>query len=106
MLITWQTIITAGAIVSAIAGITAYLVKLVLWVDRQKNQDKDIETLRQKHDKDNSAVQRELAILTYGVLACLKGLQEVGCNGPVTEAVNKIERYINLKAHDEEEQKL
>ena len=32
--------------------------------------------------------------------ACLKGLQEQGCNGPVTEAVNRIEEYLNKKAHE------
>ena len=29
-----------------------------------------------------------------------KGLQEKGCNGPVTEAINKIEKYLNAKAHE------
>ena len=38
-------------------------------------------------------------LLTYGVLACLKGLKEQGCNGPVSEAINKIEKYLNKKAH-------
>ena len=50
---------------------------------------------------DNRAIQEELTLLTYGVLACLKGLKEQGCNGPVTEAVNKIEKHINTKAHNQ-----
>ena len=41
--------------------------------------------------------------MVYGILACLKGLKEQGCNGPVTEAVNKIEKHINKAAHDEDE---
>ena len=50
---------------------------------------------------DNRAIQEELTLLTYGVLACLKGLKEQGCNGPVTEAVNKIEKHLNTKAHNQ-----
>ena len=42
----------------------------------------------------------ERQLLTYGVLACLKGLQEKGCNGPVTEAVKRFEKYLNQKAHE------
>ena len=33
------------------------------------------------------------------VVACLKGLKEQGCNGPVSEAIDKIEKHINKKAH-------
>ncbi|MCI6451727.1 MAG: branched-chain amino acid ABC transporter permease, partial [Hungatella sp.] len=39
-------------------------------------------------------------LLVYGVLACLKGMKEQGCNGPVTEAINKIEKHINQQAHE------
>ena len=37
--------------------------------------------------------------MTYGVLACLKGLKEQGCNGPVTEAIQTIEKHLNVEAH-------
>ena len=45
-------------------------------------------------------INREQQLLTYGVLACLKGLREKGCNGPVTEAIGRIEKYLNEKAHE------
>jgi len=35
-----------------------------------------------------------------GQLACLKGLQEQGCDGPVEQAINDIENYIIAKSHD------
>lgn len=37
------------------------------------------------------------------ILACLKGLKEQGCNGPVTEAIDKIQKHINKQAHDQED---
>ena len=50
---------------------------------------------REKNDTDIKAIKEEQSILTRGVLACLKGLKEQGCNGPVTEAINDIEDHIN-----------
>ena len=32
----------------------------------------------------------------------MKGLKEKGCNGPVTDALNMIEKHLNKAAHDEE----
>lgn len=88
--LTAQSVITAGAAVGAVSVLAALLVKLVHWLDRQKAQDAELQD-----------VQTEMTLLTYGVLACLKGLKEQGCNGPVTEAVNKIEKHLNQKAHDQ-----
>ena len=58
-----------------------------------------------KQDKDISAIKQEQAILTEGILACLQGLREQGCNGPVTAAITKIEAYINAKAHEQDNHK-
>lgn len=98
--VTWQTAITAFAALSAIAGIIAFLAKGVRWVDKQKQQDTDIKTLRETHDSDMSSMKQEQSLMVYGLLACLKGLKEQGCNGPVTEAINKIEKHLNQKAHE------
>ena len=54
---------------------------------------------QEKQDRDIKAIKEEQTILTQGVLACLMGLKEQGCNGPVTEAIDKIETYLNEKAH-------
>lgn len=84
-----QTIISFAALVAAVGALLALYNKGYDFVQRQKKQDEVI------HD-----MQAEQALLTYGVLACLKGLKEQGCNGPVTEAIMKIEKHINEKAHE------
>ena len=99
---TAQTILTAGALVGAISGLVALFVKLVHWVDGQKAQDEEIRTIKAAREADNHAIQEELTLLTYGVLACLKGMKEQGCNGPVTEAIGKVEKHINQAAHGQE----
>ena len=56
------------------------------------------EYIKKQEKEDIKAMEDELCLLTYAVLACLKGLKEQGCNGPVTEAIGKIEKHINQKA--------
>ena len=97
--ITWQNIITASAVVAAILALVGVFAKAVRWMDRQKQQDNDIQALRATHVHDMGTIKQEQTLLVYGVLACLKGLKEQGCNGPVTEAINTIEKHLNQKAH-------
>ena len=86
--LSWQTIITAAAVITAAVTILGRYNKVYDFVKRQEQQDKEIKEMKE-----------EQAILTYGILACLKGLKEQGCNGPVTEAIDKIEKHLNEKAH-------
>jgi Na+/H+ antiporter NhaD/arsenite permease-like protein len=86
--LSWQSLVSAAAVLGAIVAILSYVFKGYDFVKRQKEQDQIIKDM-----------QEEQALLTYGILACLKGLKEQGCNGPVTEAVNKIEKHLNEKAH-------
>lgn len=88
MVVTWQTLITVAAVITAVVTIGGRYNKLYDFVKRQEEQDKLIKS-----------IQEEQTLLTYGVLACLKGLHEQGANGPVTEAISKIEKHINEKAH-------
>ena len=98
--LTWQTVITAFAALSAIVGLVALFAKGVRWVDKQQQQDSDIKALRETHNADMGSMKQEQTLIVYGLLACLKGLKEQGCNGPVTEAINKIEKHLNEKAHE------
>jgi hypothetical protein len=86
--LSWQTLLSLAAISGAFVAVISYIRKIFGWFDRQEKQDKEIKDIKE-----------EQAMLTYGVLACLKGLKEQGCNGPVTEAIDKIEKHINEKAH-------
>lgn len=99
--LTPQTILTVGSVITAIFLLVERFAKGVRWFDKQDKQTDDIESLRERHDTDIKGIADELALHTYGILACLKGLQEKGCNGPVTEAIDKIDKYLNNKAHDQ-----
>lgn len=87
-----NTIITAASLLAATGAIFSVVFAVYRWYLRQNRQDTEIEKLKS-----------EQCLLTYGILACLKGLKEQGCNGSVTEAIDKIEKHINKQAHDQEE---
>ena len=91
MYIDRTSIITTASVISALVVIFSAVFAVYRWYLKQNRQDKEIEKIKS-----------EQCLLTYGILACLKGLKEQGCNGPVTEAIDKIERHINKQAHDQE----
>lgn len=97
--ITWQSFITAAAFVGAVIALVTYFSKVVRWVDKQSKQDEEIKRLKQHHEEDIAAIKLEQTLLVEGILACLQGLQEKGCNGPVTKAIEKYQTYLNAKAH-------
>jgi hypothetical protein len=86
--LSWQTLLSLAAISGAFVAIITYIKKIFGWFDRQEKQDKEIRDMKD-----------EQAILTKGILACLKGLSEQGCDGPVTDAIREIETHLNRKAH-------
>ena len=82
-------IITAVAgVITALGVIFGVLFAVYKWYLKQEKQDKDIKSIKE-----------EQFLLTQGVLACLKGLQEQGCDGPVTSAIKQLETHINKQAH-------
>ena len=82
-------IFTAVAgVITALGVILGVIFSVYKWFLKQEKQDKDIK-----------AIKEEQVLLTQGVLACLKGLQEQGCDGPVTTAIKQLETHINKQAH-------
>ena len=83
-----NVIITIASVITALGVIFGVVFTVYRWYLKNEKQDNDIKSIKE-----------EQSILTHGVLACLKGLKEQGCNGPVTEAINQIETHLNKKAH-------
>lgn len=83
-----NVIITIASVITALGVIFGVVFTVYRWYLKNEKQDNDIKSIKE-----------EQSILTHGVLACLKGLKEQGCNGPVTEAINQIETHLNKQAH-------
>ena len=86
--LTADDILTLAEIIGAVIAILGLIFAVYRWYLKQNKQDVDI-----------AEMKKEMTLLTYGVLSCLKGLSEQGCNGPVTDAIDKIEKHINQQAH-------
>lgn len=91
MEITPQSIITFSALITALGGIITIIFKFSKWLERQKEQDKELQEIR-----------KEQCVICYGLLACLDGLKQLGANGNVTKSHEKLDKYINEAAHREE----
>lgn len=88
-----ETIITAISVLVAIISLLKYYNKAHGWFLGKDTKEED-------QDDEIQSIKDEQEILTKGLLACLKGLQQQGCNGPVTKGIKEIEDYLNEKAHD------
>ena len=83
-----EIIVIIASVITALGTIIGCFTTIHKWVLRQDKQDEDIKSIKE-----------EQKILTTGVLACLKGLKEQGCDGTVTIAITEIEDHLNKEAH-------
>ncbi|MCI9333079.1 MAG: branched-chain amino acid ABC transporter permease [Oscillibacter sp.] len=91
MTINADTLITFAKLLTALGVIGSVILWCIKFVQRSKRQNEELK-----------AIRKEQTLICYGLLACLQGLKEQGCNGPVTEAMNRLEEHLNQAAHDEE----
>ena len=89
MVITVDTIITGGAIVSASGLLCAAAWRFFKWLDEENSQREEIK-----------AIKAEQCQMCYALLACLDGLKQLNCNGKVTDAHEKLAKHLNKQAHD------
>ena len=89
--ITADTLIVLAELLSALGIIGGVILWCFKFVQRSRRQNEELK-----------AIRKEQILICYGLLACLKGLKEQGCNGPVTKAMNRMEEHLNQAAHDEE----
>ena len=85
-----EAVIRLSSLLAALGALGGAAAWCVHFLDRDRRQDKAL-----------NAIRREQSLICYGVLACLKGLKEQGCNGPVSDALNRLEKHLNQAAHDE-----
>ena len=91
VIISADTLIALAELLTALGVIGGGILWCIKFVQRSRRQHEELK-----------AIRREQTLICYGLLACLQGLKEQGCNGPVTEAMNRIEEHLNQAAHDEE----
>lgn len=103
--VTVGQIVTAIGIIGTLAGFVTAVYKFIKKVvlDKINKNTEDIKVLQSEMRNLKSEIKEskeERLILLKGQLACLKGLKEQGCNGPVSQAIKDIEEYILEKSHE------
>ena len=74
---------------TAAAVIGGAVVGLIKWILRQNKQDEEIESMKE-----------EQTLICYALKACLDGLEQLGANHTVPLAKDKLDKYLNQKAHE------
>ena len=87
-----DTIIKFATLIGALSAIGALLYKMFKWMEQQKQQETEI-----------AAIKKEQCLICFCMLATLDGLKQLGANGNVTEAYQKLEKHLNKTAHEWEE---
>lgn len=102
--------ITIGQIIQVIGSITAiavFFIAIYKWykkaiTDEFTQINYEINKLKYEINKLKNEMgdsKQERTVLLQGLLACLKGLQEQGCNGAVKKGIEDIEEYLIKKIH-------
>ncbi len=88
MFITWQGIVLAGSVVSALGLLVGIILKIHKWYLKQENQDAQIQRMKEEN-----------TLICYALSACLDGLSQLGANHTVPVAKEKLDKYLNQQAH-------
>lgn len=93
--------LTTISIILGFAKIISSFIKThytdVISLINKRLNDLEKATEEQAHDIQESKDERLL--LMRGVLACLNGLHEQGCNNTVTTTIKEYEEYLQKQAH-------
>ena len=112
MYIDLETLKNIAGLITALTVIGGFLWGFFVWLHKQKEtsdkvgeleekEETDIEKIKEMHKEDMKAMQNELCVVSYGLLAALDGLKQLGCNGEVTRAHDKLSKHLNQQAHDQ-----
>lgn len=83
-----DTIVTIAAVIGALGVIFGIVFAVYRWYLKQEKQDKDI-----------AHIKEEDTLIVFALSACLDGLQQLGANHTVPIAKDKLDKYINQRAH-------
>lgn len=95
-------ILKLAAIITALSVIFGVIIGGYKMYDKLIDNNKELERRVAELEKQNQSINKESALIIYALGACLNGLHQQGCNGEVTKAMNKINKYINNAAHGQD----
>ena len=95
-------ILKLAAIITALSVIFGVIIGGYKMYDKLIDNNKELERRIVELEKQNQSINKESTLIIYALGACLNGLHQQGCNGEVTKAMNRINKYINNAAHGQD----
>lgn len=92
-------IIMLASVISALAIIIGVPKAILKYRDTQKEKKRIEQERNEKQDKAIASIKEEQTLICYAVSSCLDGLEQLGANHSVPIAKNKLNKYLNQKAH-------
>lgn len=86
--ISWQDILTFAEVLGVLGALVTAVIAVYKVIENNKKQSEFI-----------NAMQEEQQLICYGLRGALQGLIEKGCNGPCKDALDKMNKHLNKKAH-------
>lgn len=96
-------IVELSKIGGAAIGIVTFIITMYKIYDKLLDRLAELEKRVTALEKENNSIKKENTLVIYALGACLDGLHQKGCNGKVTEAMERISRHINKAAHDQDD---
>lgn len=96
-----ETSITIGQLLQVITVIGAIWggYKIIIEIVDRINAKHDQVQKWDEYDKQIKQIKEEQCLLSYCMLATLDGLKQLGADGKVTEARDKLDKHLNKIAH-------
>lgn len=85
-------ILELAGIIGALSVVGGVLFAIFRFVEQQKHNKQEIK-----------AIKKEQTLICYCLAVCIDGLHQLGANGEVTKASEKMSKFLNQAAHDEDE---
>lgn len=80
-------------------AIGSYIKKKKQQMIEKAAKEKAARDREDRQDADISQMKDEFCLVMYGLSACLDGLIQLDCNHSVPEVKDKIDKYLNQRAH-------
>ena len=84
MYVTGDTIIRFATVLGALGTLGALLYRSFHWMEQAEIEN----------------IKKEQCVICYGLLATLDGLKQLGANGNVSDAYQRLEKHLNQSAHE------
>ena len=94
-------IVKLAEIIGACSVVLGMIIGIYKLYDRMTDKLSVLEKRVSELERENQGIKKENTLVIYALGACLDGLHQQGCNGKVTEAMDRIGKYINNAAHDQ-----